>query len=210
MDHLPFPDRPCYTAKVPYLCKETYDGLGFENYPRRQGWEVLKLLDADLGTHSVDELNAFIQTWLYFGVLADVLAIVGLDFDQTQFVTELPSGETVVTSLPLLNHISTWQKKAELLASDERKAQGNHVRQVLEKASLYTNSILTKKSPPALRGISNDITLSILVLGSTLFRAASKICIKGLGAHYANNSLGVEEFPEAKADEDDIRTWAEP
>ncbi|KIW65390.1 hypothetical protein PV04_07653 [Phialophora macrospora] len=210
MDHLPAPDHPCYTVTVPYLCKEVYDGLGFERYPRRAGWDALKLLDADLGTHSVDELGAFIQTWLYFGVLGDVFGIVGLDFDQTSFVAQLPSGESVVTSIPLLGHISNWQKKAESLPSDERKAQGKRVREVLERASLYTNSILTRNSPPSLTGIADDITLSILILGSTLFRAASKICIKGLGAHYANNLLGLEEFPDAREDEDDIRTWSEP
>jgi hypothetical protein len=211
MDHLPSPDHPCYAVPVPYLCKEIYDGLGFEKYPRRAGWDVLKLLDADLGTHSVDELGGFIQTWLYFGILADVFAIIGLDFDQTSFVAQLPSGESVVSSIPLLDHISKWQKKAESLPADERKAQGKRVREVLERASLYTNSILTKNSPPSLSGIADDIiTLSILILGSTLFRAASKICIKGLGAHYANNLLGIEEFPDAREDEDDIRTWSEP
>ncbi|OQV00262.1 hypothetical protein CLAIMM_05783 [Cladophialophora immunda] len=210
MDHLPSPDRPCYTIQVPYTCKEIYDGLGFEKYPRRQGWDILKLLDADLGTHSVDELGPFIQTWLYFGVLADVLAVIDLQFDQSEYVVRLPSGEKVVTSLPLLEHLSAWQKAAESLTSDERRAQGKRVRQVLEKASLYTNSILTRAPQPHLTGISEEITLSILVLGSTLFRAASKICLKGLGAHYANNILDTEEFPEAREDEEDISTWAEP
>ncbi|KIX96499.1 uncharacterized protein Z520_07765 [Fonsecaea multimorphosa CBS 102226] len=210
MDHLPSPDRPLYTPKVPYVCKGTYHGSGIEKYPRRNGWDVLKLLDGELGTHSVDELGSFIQTWLYFGVLADVLTIIGLEFDQSEYIAQLPSGERVVTSLPLLAHISTWQKRAESLAPDERKKQGKQVRQVLEKASLYTNSLLTRTSQPPLTGISDDITLSILVLGSTLFRAASKICLKGLGAHYANNILDTEEFPEAREDEEDISTWAEP
>lgn len=211
MDHLPSTDRPCYTIKVPYLCRKMYDGLDFESYPRRESWDVLKLLDSDLGTHSVEELGSFIQNWLYFGVLADILAIIGLDFNQHHYVAQLPSGETVVTSLPLLEHISTWQNKADSLPSNERKAQGHRVRNLLEKASLYVNSMLTKKTPPSLMGqVPDEVTLSILVLGASLFLAASKICIRSTGGHYANNLLGNEDFPEVKEDEDDISTWSEP
>ena len=203
MDHLPSPDRPCYTIKVPYLCRKVYDGLDFESYPRRESWDVLKLLDADLGTHSAEELGSFIQNWLYFGVLANILANIGLDFNQHQYVAQLPSGETVVTSLPLLEQISTWQNKADSLPPNERKAQGHRVRNLLERASLYVNSMLTKKTPPSLIGqVPDEVTLSILVLGASLFLAASKICIRSTGGHYANNLLGNEGFPEAKEDED--------
>ncbi|OAP54768.1 hypothetical protein AYL99_11216 [Fonsecaea erecta] len=103
-----------------------------------------------------------------------------------------------------------WRKKAESLASDERKIQGKRIGEVLEKASLYTNALLSSTSESPLMDISEDVTLSSLALGSTLFRAASKICLKGLGAHYANNILDTEEFLEANEDEEEIFTWAEP
>ena len=175
----------------------------------------MKLLDENLGAHSTDDLAPFVQNWLYFGVLTNVFTLVGLEFQQDEFVAPLSSAagqQRVVKSAPLLRYISTWQAKTASLPTAECRAQGRAVRKVLEQASLYTNSILTRRSTPPVCGVPEEITLSILVLGATLFRAATRICLKGLEAHYTSILLGEEKGLERgeEVDEDEIARWSEP
>jgi hypothetical protein len=79
MDHLPRPPRPTlYPLDVPYLCREFYDCGPFATYPQRQGWELqvesttLTFKRNGLSADK-DEINAFLQNWLYFGLLSETL-----------------------------------------------------------------------------------------------------------------------------------------
>ena len=82
MEHLPV--VPGYTVqhleKVPCLCKELYDGGPFLSYATTKGKDHIieaagislrqnKKLSPDLG----NELEAFCQEWLFFGVIDELL-----------------------------------------------------------------------------------------------------------------------------------------
>jgi hypothetical protein len=61
---------------VPYRCTKLYDDGPFLSYPERHGWEVLQsptgvrvLLSGAKPTNR--DLESFLQTWLYFGLLND-------------------------------------------------------------------------------------------------------------------------------------------
>jgi hypothetical protein len=74
MEHIPIPHSPLHLRpKVPVLSTDPYDGLQFETYPQRRGFDLARLYRGDFGQHSSDRTNAFLQTWLYFGVIHQVL-----------------------------------------------------------------------------------------------------------------------------------------
>ncbi|KIN08693.1 hypothetical protein OIDMADRAFT_175455 [Oidiodendron maius Zn] len=71
--------------RVPYLCKERYDGSSWASYPSRQGRAVFSLTEGvafnqieaihfmRVNTISLAEQESFLQTWLYFGLIAEFL-----------------------------------------------------------------------------------------------------------------------------------------
>ena len=98
MDHLALPRDPILPlTEVPYLCTEHYDvTIPFHEYPGRKGkpWMLAKvghfMRQRDKITLSPkSELECFVQTWLFFGLLAEILGDL---YDHGVFVTE--SSET--------------------------------------------------------------------------------------------------------------------
>ena len=90
MDHLPFPgSRTSFVhTVVPYVCKEEYDGGPFITYPRRAGistpFQVVSNDDDSwcylsaparvyLESMPKHELEPFCQTWLFFGLIHEIL-----------------------------------------------------------------------------------------------------------------------------------------
>ena len=49
---------------------ERYDMLGLSGCPGRKGWETKFMFEnGDFGDKTPEEVEAFFQTWLYFGLL---------------------------------------------------------------------------------------------------------------------------------------------
>lgn len=111
MDHffLPkaaIPIRPGMD-RVPYVCTEKYDGGPFLTYPLRKGrpWMVPEPTDEEIpySVHEerhptpVKELESFCQTWLFFGILNEVL---GKAYRENDFIRPDPSclGKTILSS----------------------------------------------------------------------------------------------------------------
>ena len=94
MDHLPFPWDPTLPlTEVPYLCIEPYDTtIPFLEYPRRKGRQLMTptvgkspyAIHEKLFPTPTRDLESFFQTWLFFGLLAELLA--GL-FNHETFVS---------------------------------------------------------------------------------------------------------------------------
>lgn len=85
MDHLPVPSNPAFPPlTVPCLSDLPYDGLDFDSYPERRGWSKNRLLAGEFTEKSADETAAFLQDWLYFGVLHVTLGCYG---EKSFFVT---------------------------------------------------------------------------------------------------------------------------
>ena len=93
MDHLPYPDNATWPPiKIPYLCAdvERYDGLDFVGFPSRMGW-------TDWSLWSSREI-ARIQSWLYFGLLAELF---GSSFDENHFIKNSTDGKSYITTCTL-------------------------------------------------------------------------------------------------------------
>ncbi|KAF3019998.1 hypothetical protein E8E15_006964 [Penicillium rubens] len=73
MDHIEsVPDSQHGPIEVPCLSSESYDGIDFSTYPERTGWDITRLLAGDFSQHPAQPTGAFLQNWLYFGVLWEV------------------------------------------------------------------------------------------------------------------------------------------
>jgi hypothetical protein len=90
MQHLVTLQKGSQPIVVPYLCTEDYDFEGFSMYPHRREWnkEVI-IATGNFGQRSRREVQAFFQTWLYFGLLGEVFRIgLGVNIDLSLFVYE--------------------------------------------------------------------------------------------------------------------------
>ncbi|KAJ5823982.1 hypothetical protein N7447_006322 [Penicillium robsamsonii] len=73
MDHIEsVPGSQYAPIQVPCLSPEPYDGIDFSTYPERAGWDITRLLAGDFSQHPAEPTGAFLQNWLYFGVLWEV------------------------------------------------------------------------------------------------------------------------------------------
>ena len=119
MDHLALPQDPILPlTKVPYLCTEHYDvTIPFLEYPGRKGkpWLVVEVGQVtferqdDVSPTSMSELERFLQSWLFFGLLAEILGDI---YDHDTFVTEsLDTKEQILTTKdlqPLIEKRIAW------------------------------------------------------------------------------------------------------
>lgn len=97
MDHIPFwSDQFGHEAlSVPYLCNRRfqYDDLGFHSYPSRAGVDVIVLFNdpLPLTPTRLENLGAFMQAWVWYGLLGEALRVGSRDttapkrIDSTEF-----------------------------------------------------------------------------------------------------------------------------
>ncbi|KIJ24594.1 hypothetical protein M422DRAFT_56349 [Sphaerobolus stellatus SS14] len=85
MDHLLLPTGTKPYITVPYKCTERYDGDDFLTYPERKGWDK-DIANNDFGRRSSTELDAFFQTWLFFGCLTEVLKVGKVEVYVNDFI----------------------------------------------------------------------------------------------------------------------------
>lgn len=85
-------------------------------------------LRGDKSESVIQDPGALLQTWLYFGMLHDVLSISGLQFDTENFVHSI-DGEPAVTSLPLRGYLDRIAEAAEGMQIEERQRRQERVRE---------------------------------------------------------------------------------
>lgn len=161
---------------IPHLCSERYDGGPFLEYPRRQG---LPRLEVDwLGSLSLvnqwylkaippAESESFLQNWLFFGLLHEIL---GDSYCHEDFVTTAEDDKgkrTIITTAVLVSRLEKWEKT---IRQDEgpRMAVYEHVAQCLELAYACL-----KVCCPA---FDNDLKFHLASVAEILAWAASKAC----------------------------------
>jgi hypothetical protein len=101
MDHVLLPKDPVppISDRVPYVCTEKYDGERFLSYPNRNGKPWLELPGGNLPymTYAISkkislieqqEQERFFQTWLFFGLLHEML---GVSYCERDFIFQDPN-----------------------------------------------------------------------------------------------------------------------
>jgi hypothetical protein len=114
MEHLPPVSSPYEPVLVPHIADEEYDGLAFAEYPTRRGFDIDSLLKGDFKTKSPGEIAAFLQTWLYFGLIYEIFQV---KLDPHLVRKDVNGGEWITTEkLPrLLWHAKALFEKAKQL-----------------------------------------------------------------------------------------------
>ena len=128
MDHLALPRDPILPlTKVPYLCTEHYDvTIPFLEYAGRKvkPWMVVEVGQVMFELHEIvsptakSELACFLQTWLFFGLLAEILGDL---YDNDTFVTE--SSDTKEPILTTKDLQSLIEKRITCIATLEKPVQ---------------------------------------------------------------------------------------
>jgi hypothetical protein len=77
MEHLQPVTNPHDPIFVPYIGDCEYDGLDFADYPARRGFDIEGLLKGDSKETPLDQVASFLQTWLYFGFMCEILGVKG-------------------------------------------------------------------------------------------------------------------------------------
>ncbi|KAI4140163.1 MAG: hypothetical protein L6R39_005923 [Caloplaca ligustica] len=156
MEHLPLPRDVASPgpSAVPYVCEEEYDGGPFLTYPVRRG--MIKTLDAPSRSQYVDfprllpkptaKLEAFIQTWLFFGLLSEFL---GEFFVPSQFVSSLDEAPKVLNTNRLVPLVEGWMERIQSLEEDEdhKQAQFDHIAECLQMTELVLQALRPDVQP---------------------------------------------------------------
>lgn len=182
MEHLPKRTGQATSIfhAVPYLCQDKYDEGPFLDYPHRLGLpefevngtfrrnDILSTPNQKfLAAIPPAELEPFLQNWLFFGLLYEVLR--GL-YRHEDFVTTLWDGEnekTIVTTARLLSRLEEWEAKITQ-DKDSLIAVYEHIAKCLS----LTQACLDVKYPT----LNNDLKFHLASVAEVLGYAASKAC----------------------------------
>ncbi|CAO1599190.1 hypothetical protein XANCAGTX0491_002930 [Xanthoria calcicola] len=111
MNHLPLPhETPYHHLHVPYLDCIPHDNGSWYTYPQRHGWQVHQnkgktVLLRNGEKRSIAENAAFVQSWLYFGLLREVLGDL---LDVEQFRRKQADGTMAVSTERLEPLLGRW------------------------------------------------------------------------------------------------------
>ena len=123
MEHLPSPLHSLHAdqLKVPYVCNKVYDGGSFLTYSVREGKDhILPAASSSPGQlpfwqherlHPTpkEELESFFQTWLFFGLVHEILADLCSPQDFIRASQEAP--HKVISTSNLISITETWVSK---------------------------------------------------------------------------------------------------
>ena len=179
MEHLPKPTgqtKSLFPA-IPYLCENRYDGGPFLNYPHRLGVPNLEIdgtfsPNPTLSSASQELLAAaqpaalekFLQTWLFFGLLHEIL---GGSYRHEDFVTTVSNGEVekiVVTTADLLSRLEEWEANI----TQDKGSLYEHIANCLR----LTHACLVIEYP----AFDNDLKFHLASVAEVLGYATSKAC----------------------------------
>lgn len=120
MEHIPIPpgDLAHDIIHIPLRCNKqyTYDDLGFLSYPKRMGIDPNQLQNDNDPSLSLSDASPFIQAWLWFGLLGEVLYVGSRSttapkvFHSDEFV-QIRNGRSILSTQPLYRAIYGRSKK---------------------------------------------------------------------------------------------------
>ncbi len=175
MEHLPSPLHSLHSdqTKVPYVCNKSYDGGSFLTYPVREGKAyILPAASSLRGQLSLrqyeelhptpkEELESFFQTWLFFGLVHEILGDLCSPQDFIRASQEVP--DKVMSTSNLISIIETWISK---VINGDIVATYDHLAECLR----VTFAALLAVNP----AFDQRIQLSIASTGEVLESAVNK------------------------------------
>ena len=181
MDHLPCPASATEKAKelVPYVCLEKYDGGPFMTYPSRTGslpnlhlmglfpGQFLYAHQMQLASLPKRDLESFYQTWLFFGLIYEILGDLYVPEDCLYECHGYNGFTKAVSSSKLITALEAWVSHIQE-GMVEPSLTFAHVARCLcmAHAALSIEAIRSTLDP--------NIRLSLASLGQNIAYAASK------------------------------------
>ena len=170
MDHLPHGGHRL-PFKIPYLCKEPYNHKGeWLDYPDTQGFNLDHIRFHTFHHYSPEIVPAFLQSWLYFGLLFSILPINPVVSD---FLTEDERGRKFITTSKLPMYLTKWKLHAKALSKEEKLSLWRKNFLILDEARSTINvvagwpeSMILSYNP--LPPVSREVGLSFVLLGRAL------------------------------------------
>jgi hypothetical protein len=196
MEHFLAPENT-YPIEIPYVCKEEYDGLPFLGYPTRKKWREEELNGTKFfGGRSQHEVEAFFQTWLYFGVLFSIFKLVEVPVSTGDFIRTNASKRKLITTEKLPGFIQAWMNREgmdnvsdnEKLAPElnvdykwlkDKRERGENIYAILKRLHFFAYKYCSAEGQaeetqthrqPQFWPISTRIGMSILSIGEPLYR----------------------------------------
>ena len=187
MDHLKVNPPALALPEVPYLHDDrfVYDGLGLANFPERLGFDYLE----PPGENHDWERSSFLQSWLYFGTLAEIFDIYRIPFDISDFTKVTDGRKSTVYSGLLTEYLAAWVVREKTETVD--RCDLNHPRELFsepfcahadsQKAALRFRRIhealqnvcfVLKRLDSKSKYVVEAVWDSIVVLGTTLQNTA--------------------------------------
>lgn len=184
MDHLPTLQDPFLPPlEIAYLGDRNvpqYDNLSFTDFPTRASWNKQQLLAGSNLNHPPETVAAFIQQWLYFGVLS---AYLGHTFPMQTLLEHFTilsddQNRRLVTNARLEQVLTEW--RSQLPDAEMRPRSGTvlAIEEVLDEVQRHVALYMCRggeKSETHPMRAHTDISLSISALCVVLTRAKMRI-----------------------------------
>lgn len=193
MDHLPRPVSASTRAVglVPYVCREEYDSKDFLNYPTRIGLPSLQTVGRHPGELSYahrkhrnslsrEEIESFYQTWLFFGLIHEILGSI---YNHNDFVSTIKTDDgpiKVVSTTTLIAKLETWVRQVQ-----EGEGQPPLTYEHIVECMCLTHASLRNVRTD----FNSELKLSLVSLGQILGYATSKAFKIGWKDKYQDNKL---------------------
>lgn len=161
MDHLPYPqDSPLPPVSIPYYDKYRFDGGSFTDFPTRCGFDKANFAWGDFRSIPWDDHTAFLQAWLFFGLLQECLGAPAEEFINRE------KGVITTERLP---HWAQKFRKSVSFSRSKRQAEYARVYACLRETCTATIQLDDPEKGRGKRSnLSEEVAFSIVVLGVTL------------------------------------------
>lgn len=187
MEHLPPVTNPYDPILVPYIGDCEYDSLDFASYPTRRGFDLDRLLDGDLQGTSVPAVASFLQIWLYFGFMQELL---GVKIQTDDFVRTDDAGRKWIMTekLPGILHTIRQQVDARKTLPEYTAEQIKQRNQQITDCLSLEYHVWEQLSRQAVNPLPPEISLSIQVLAITLQVGLTQLLCSNSAGKLANRS----------------------
>ena len=164
MDHLPEASQPAFPyPKVLYLQGFVYDDAPFTEFPARMGFDKKRLLAGDFMEHPPTVTAAFLQTWLFFGVMSEVL---GTHVERRDFVRADDQGHSFITTQESLPpYIRRSLGSLEKIGPPDAQTR---ISRCLQEANKYAAHLSGGHLGDTQCPLPPEVSLSIMALGASL------------------------------------------
>jgi hypothetical protein len=213
MEHIPLPADPAQAhLKVPLLCEDNmYDGSGIPDwleYGTKWGYAVHTYDDSPIlvPINPKGSQDAFIQSWLWFGVLTEFCRVI-LTFDLADSFIETEGSQKFLTTKSLEQKLTLSRTILSLFPQRIRELQYTTAKHLLTHAENFCYQCLSRTGQRRHQvSVSPEISTSVLVLIETLKHATRVLWVESVTdlAHTPPNQWTYDRMKENGWCESDV------